>query len=161
MENETNPLSRLFAFNLWANTELIKICMTLTETQLEAEAIGVYGRLRETFVHLIRSEGGYIHHLTKSRPWPDDFDWDNVSIKTLLEQAKLSGNELLRLATAVDPSIEHIVQRPDGNVTFYNWTVLGQALYHGVEHRTQIKILLTQLGVEHADLDVWDYTTAL
>lgn len=154
-------LQKMFEYNLWANTQLIEICAGLDETQLEAEVVGVYGRIHPTLVHLIRAEGGYIHHLTQTRPWPEDFDWDSASMETLLAQAKKSGQQLVELATTADPAVAHLVKRVEGEVTFYNWTVIGQAYYHGVEHRTQIKILLTQLGVEHPDLDVWDYTSSL
>lgn len=161
MKDEVNTLEKMFAYNLWANTQIIGICGQLSEAQLEMEVMGVYGRIHNTLVHLIRAEGGYIHHLTQKRPWANDFDWENASMATLLAQATLSGQQLMALATTVEPAIAHHVQRPDGERTFYNWTVLGQAFYHGVEHRTQIKILLTQLGVAHPDLDVWDYTASL
>ena len=35
-----------------------------------------------------------------------------------------------------------------------------QAIYRGIEHRTQIKILLTQLGVEHRELSAWGFMSS-
>jgi uncharacterized damage-inducible protein DinB len=38
---------------------------------------------------------------------------------------------------------------------------LLQALYHGIEHRTQIKMLLTQIGFAHPELAAWDFMDSL
>jgi uncharacterized damage-inducible protein DinB len=38
---------------------------------------------------------------------------------------------------------------------------LTHALEHGVEHRTEIKVALSQLGVATPDLDGWAYATAM
>ena len=36
-----------------------------------------------------------------------------------------------------------------------------QTIYHGIEHRTQIKMMLTKLGVEHPELAAWDFRMAI
>jgi uncharacterized damage-inducible protein DinB len=47
--------------------------------------------------------------------------------------------------------------REGGNDEISAPLILTQAINHATEHRTQIKVLLTTLGVEHPDLDGWDY----
>jgi uncharacterized damage-inducible protein DinB len=37
---------------------------------------------------------------------------------------------------------------------------LLHALEHGVEHRTEIKVTMAELGVERPDLDGWPYSEA-
>lgn len=37
---------------------------------------------------------------------------------------------------------------------------LAHAAEHGVEHRTEIKLALAQLGIETPDLDGWPYSAA-
>ena len=159
--NQINTLDKMFEYNLWANTQLIELCGKLTDEQLEVEVEGAFGRIQPTLVHIIRAEGGYLNRLTGSRPWADDLDWDDMAMSDLLEKAQLSGSQLVAIASHVDPVKEHVVDFQGGQFHFFNWSVLLQALYHGIEHRTQIKILLTRLGIEHPDLAAWDYMESL
>lgn len=154
----TDTITHMFEYNMWANTRLIELCERLTAVQLAVETDGVFGRIHPTLVHLIRAEGGYIRRLAGAAPWGDDLDWDNMPFSELRAKAQLSGQRLVEVASKVDPDVTHTVTAPWGKpFTFHNWTVVLQALYHGIEHRTQIKMMLTQLGVEHPDLAAWDY----
>lgn len=158
MENsEINALDKMFEYNLWANTQLIQLCDTLTDDQLDVSVAGVFDRIQPTLVHIIRAEGGYLNRLTGKRPWADDLDWDRFSMAELLKKAQLSGQLLVENASLVDPAKRHVLEFEGRPFHFFNWSVLLQALYHGIEHRTQIKILLTKLGVEHPDWAAWDY----
>ena len=158
---ENNTIEKMFEYNLWANTQMIELCRGLTEAQLAVETEGVFGRIQPTLVHLIRAEGNYLNRLTGSLPWDDGLDWDNMSMADLLEKAQLSGRQLIAIAGKVNPETRHDVEVEGKPYHFFNWTVLLQALYHGIEHRTQIKILLTQLGVKHPELAAWDYTAGI
>ncbi|MEM7114218.1 MAG: DinB family protein [Chloroflexota bacterium] len=155
-------LKKMFEYNLAANTRMIELCMNLSDEQLAVEAEGVYGQIKPLLVHTVRAEGGYIGRLTGKRPWAEDLDMDSLSLAELLEKAKVSGNRFVEIVGDVDPSKSHTVDAPWGEeYTFFNWTVVLQALYHGIEHRTQIKFLLTKLGVEHPDFAAWDYMETL
>lgn len=156
-----NQINKMFEYNLWANMRLFEVCLQLSDEQLAIEVKGVYGRIKPTLAHIVSGEGAYIKHLTGTRPWPDNMEWDRLSISELLEKAQLSGRRLIEIASQVDPATRHDVEYEGEQGHFFNWTVVGQAYYHGVEHRTQVKILLTQLGVAHPELDVWDYTDSL
>lgn len=159
--NQIKTLDKMFEYNLWANTSLIKICSTLIDEQLEAEVEGVFGRIHPTLVHLVQAEGGYAKRLSGSPLWADDLDWDNMSMSDLLAKVQLSGQRLIEIASQADPTRKHEAEHLGMPVYFFDWTVILQAMYHGIEHRTQIKILLTQLGVEHPDLAAWDYVESL
>jgi uncharacterized damage-inducible protein DinB len=152
----------MFEYNLWANTRLIEVCSDLDVEQLETEIAAVFGRIHPTLVHIIRAEGGYLNHITGARPWAEDLDWDNMPMSSLLEMAHLSGSQLIAIAGKTDPATPRQHTEWGGEpFHFFNWTVLLQALYHGIEHRTQIKFLLTQLGVAHPELDGWNYVELL
>ncbi len=159
--NQINLIDKMFEYNLWANTQLIELCSDLVDAQLETEIEGGFGRIHPTLVHIIRAEGGYLNRLTGSRPWADDLEWDNMPMSDLLAKAQLSGNQLIAIASKANPATPHTVKHQGKQFRFFNWTVLLQALYHGIEHRTQIKILLTQLGLAHPELAAWDYMESL
>lgn len=158
-----NPIDKMFEYNLWANTQLMMLCDGLSDEQLTVEVKGVFGRIQPTLAHLVSGEGAYLNRLTGSRPWAGDLDWDSIPISGLLDMVQQSSTQLVAIASSVDPTIAHTITFPntDSEYRFYNWTVLLQALYHGIEHRTQVKILLTQLGVEHPELAAWDYMDSL
>jgi uncharacterized damage-inducible protein DinB len=159
--NEIDLISKMFEYNLWANTQLIELCSDLEEEQLAAEAKGVYGQIRPTLVHIIRAEGGYLNRLTGSHPWTGDLEWEEMPMSELLAKAQLSGNQLIDMANKANPGIRHDTELQGKPYHFFNWTVVLQALYHGIEHRTQIKFLLTKLGVPHPELAAWDYMDSL
>ena len=160
-ENQIDVIDKLFEYNLWANSQLIELCSGLDDDQMEITAEGVFGRIHPTLVHIIRAEGGYLNRLTGSRPWAEELDWDNMPMSDLLAMAQLSGNQFIAIAGKADPTTRYDIESQGKPYHFFNWTLLLQALYHGIEHRTQIKILLTHLGVDHPDLAAWDYMESL
>ncbi|MFQ5435016.1 MAG: DinB family protein [Anaerolineae bacterium] len=159
--NKSKLIDKMFEYNLWANTQLIELCSGLDDAQLDAEAEGVYGRIQPTLVHIVRAEGGYLNRVTGARPFPDNLDWDNMPMSDLLALAQKSGEQLVAIASKTDPDIRHEIEIQGNPYHFHNWTALLQALYHGIEHRTQIKFLLTQLGVSHPELAAWDFMGSL
>ena len=160
-DDKINLIDKMFEFNLWANSMLIKFCSELTDEQLNVEIKGVFGKIQPTLVHLIRAEGNYLNRATGSRPWEDEIDWENMSMSELLTMAQLSGAQFIAIASEADLTVRHDIKLRGEPYHFFNWTVLLQALYHGIEHRTQIKFLLTRLGIEHPELSVWDFMDAL
>ena len=154
-------IDRQFEANLWANETLIALCATLDDEQLMVEGEGVFGRIRPTIVHILQGEGNYLRDLAGANPWADLSDWDNLSFDQLLAMAKQSGAALREAAKRGDPDQTIEYEDEDEFATFKRWTVLNQAIHHGIEHRTQLKILLTKLGVPHPDLSVWGFAAAL
>jgi uncharacterized damage-inducible protein DinB len=41
------------------------------------------------------------------------------------------------------------------------WVVLGQVIDHGREHRSHVATILTQLGIEPPEMDMWAYGEAV
>jgi len=53
---DTSVLSTLFAHNGWANRKLLEFCEQLSDEQLDATAIGCFGSIRVTLVHIVGAE---------------------------------------------------------------------------------------------------------
>lgn len=160
-DNQINLVDKMFEFNLWANTQMIELCSKLSDEQLAVEVEAVFGRIQPTIAHIISAEGNYLNRVTGTRPWTGDVNWGALSMSELKGMAQLSGERLIEIASKANLATRHETEWQGDMYPFYNWTVLAQAFYHGVEHRTQIKILLTKLGVEHSDFSVWDYMDSL
>ena len=122
---------------------------------------GGTGTVREILLHLVggqqtfalrtkgRQHEGELHSRS---PWPG-FD-------ELIGIASRSSNELIAIAEALetDAPVNLPWQRRSNffPISFF----LAHAMAHGVEHRTEIKLTLAQIGMPNPDLDGWQYATA-
>ncbi|MGA9533060.1 MAG: DinB family protein [Anaerolineales bacterium] len=96
-------LGRLFEHSNWANSQMIDVCSSLTDEQLDAKPqSATKGSIRQTLIHLVRSQQGYLSLLTlpvESRQSP------SPAFSDLREAAASSGDALLALARSV-PEID-------------------------------------------------------
>jgi uncharacterized damage-inducible protein DinB len=159
-ENErgdTSVLTTLFAHNTWANMKLLTFCEGLSATQLDATAIGGFGSIRDTIVHIISAEAGYVERvngkLPAAAPPGDQFP----GFVVLKDVARWAGDELLQLALSARENTS-VRQRPPRHIFQYRLaSLMVQALTHSTEHRTQIAAIITQLGLEPPDMSGWQY----
>jgi uncharacterized damage-inducible protein DinB len=153
------PLAELFRYNKWATHALLDACCGLTPDQLEASAAS--GPVGEVLTHLVGSQQTFIlrtrgrqheGELSRQSPWP--------GIESLIELALASSDELIEIAERLEDEVEVDLPFMGQVYRFPKSFFLVHALEHGVEHRTEVKIALAQLGVETPDLDGWSYATA-
>jgi uncharacterized damage-inducible protein DinB len=148
-----------FRHNAWATNELLEFCIRLNEEQLRAETTGTCGSTLATLKHLLGAEAYYRFLFVGDFPvwgWIDDElptlrqmqEWATYleSFWKGLLSSELDQNRLLIQLTPEGARHEAIVG-----------VVLAQALHHGNVHREQVCTILTTLGVESPDLDVWSF----
>jgi len=152
-----NFLIKLFEHNNWANLKIIEACSALSDAQLDAEPHSVTrGNIRETLLHLVSSQAGYLALLTlpinERRPTPLQF-------ADLAESAQKSGEGLLALARGERQPFEARLRTKDG---FYTepWVVMLQVINHATEHREQIKSMMSALEITPPEIDGWDHGLA-
>ena len=154
-------LADCLRYDRWANLVLIDACRALTAAQLDARLTPSSRTVRELFSHLVGSELTFAlrtkgrQHEGESRQvdtWPG-FD-------VLREVAAGSGDELIRIAAALGD--EELVALPfrGKSYEYPKGFFLLHAIEHGVEHRTEIKVTMAELGVKRPDLDAWPYSEA-
>jgi uncharacterized damage-inducible protein DinB len=150
-------LVKLFEHNNWANQKIIEVCSTLSAEQLDAEPHSVTkGNIRDTLVHLVTSQRGYLALLTLP---PEERPTTPLVFAELQESARLSGEGLLALAKGEREPSQNPLQTRD-NFHVDPWVVMVQIINHATEHREQIKSMLTALGVTPPEIDGWDYGLA-
>lgn len=152
-------LTALFEHHTWANLRLIDACAGLTEEQLDAGAPGTFGSVRETLVHVVASEEGYLARLERTPP-PERDAYTFRGLDDLRTRAERSGRALVELAarTDGDPTV-----RGDWRGEPYalpTSVFVIQAINHATEHRAQIATVLSQQGVTPPVLDGWTYAKA-
>ena len=150
-------LTRFFEHNTWANLALLGFCERLSDEQLDATAIGGYGSIRDTLLHIVGAEVSYVARVNgrlPARPFARD---QFPGFEALKDAARWAGDELLQLALAA--RADTIVQEREGRLRaeYTLASLMVQAITHSVEHRTQIAAILTQLGMEPPDMSGWKY----
>ena len=151
-------LAELFRHNLWANLTLIDLCLTLPDEILATNVPGTFGGIRETLTHLVGAEGRYTSALVggpeRRNPTLEEAAPDLASLR---EHARQSGEELIAYAETVEGN-------PTLDVTWRGQSYetpaalfLVQAINHSTEHRSQIKMALTQAGISPPELDGWTW----
>jgi uncharacterized damage-inducible protein DinB len=154
-------LAEIFKYNRWANRQLIEACRSLSDDHLDTRVPGTSGTIRELLMHVVGGQQtsvlrtiGRQHEgeLSRTSEWPG-FD-------ALLEASDRSSDQLIEIAA-------ELVEDSDVSLPFrskvYRYPksfFMVHAAEHPVEHRTEIKLALAQLGIETPDLDAWPYSTA-
>jgi uncharacterized damage-inducible protein DinB len=152
-----NILARLFEHNHWANQKIIQACYDLSDQQLDAQPpSATKGNIRETLLHLVTSQRGYLALLTLP---VDERPTTPLAFAELPESAHNSGEGLLALAKGESRFFDTRLTTRDGHYT-EPWVVMLQVINHATEHREQIKSMLSALGVTPPDIDGWDYGIA-
>ena len=149
-----------FRHDAWATRELIGICRGLPPEQLEATAPGTYGSVHRTLHHIISAEDYYRHLLAGV-----ERKWRSTDPAPPLDELARRAEELAAsweasLTEPFDPDRIVVDEDREGRLEIRAGVLLAQALTHGTDHRTQVLAILTRLGVEHPDLDAWDYGRA-
>ena len=155
------PLAEIFRYNRWANLQLIEACRSLGDAQLDTMAPGASGTVRELLMHVVGGQQTLVLR-TKGRQHEGEIGRRSAwpGFDELLEIARRSSDELIAIA-------EGLVEDADVDLPYQGRTYryprsffLVHAAEHGVEHRTEIKMALAQMGVETPDLDGWYYCGA-
>jgi uncharacterized damage-inducible protein DinB len=147
-------LVKLFEHNNWANREIIQACSALSDEQLDAEPqTATIGSIRQTLVHLVSSQHGYLSLLTLPVEARRAI---SPTFAELRQAASISGEGLVALARESSNYPKTQLQTTDGYFV-EPWVVMVQVINHATEHREQINSMLSALGVTPPNLDGWSY----
>jgi uncharacterized damage-inducible protein DinB len=154
-------LTRIFRHHLWANSTLLDACEELEDVALDATAVGTYGTVRDTLVHLFAAEERYLRAMIDYDPGEPLREGTFAGFGLLRERAIESAEALIDAAEReVGDRIitgEHPVR---GKYAIPVSTFLAQAVNHATEHRAHVCTILTQQGLEPPVLDVWTFEQA-
>lgn len=154
-------LVEMFRYNAWANRRLFDSCRSLTDEQLDSRISGVSGSVRELLLHIVGGQQTFIlrtkgrqHEgaLTRRSAWP--------GIDKLIELAESTSLDLISIAEQLDEHAEVDLSYQGTAYRYPKRFFLVHAMEHGVEHRTEVKVALGQIGVETPDLDGWSFSEA-
>lgn len=150
------PLAFLFRHNHWANLRLLDACAALSDEHLDTGAEGGYGSIRATLVHIAGPEERYLRALLGEDSHATILEHAEPDLAALREHLDASGRAFIAVAEeTVDERV--LTVRWHGEHRMPASFFLAQAINHATEHRAQIASILTQLGVQPPDMDVWAF----
>ena len=154
-------LEVLYDYGYWANTKLFDVISQLTPEQFTRPVGGSYGSIRNTMVHLLSAEWGWLSRCGGPERGPRLNPADYPTVESLLEAcsrveryvreflSKLKDEDLAR---TVEYAIDQAERRsmPLGEL-------MQHAANHGVHHRGQVALLLRLLGYAPGNFDILFY----
>jgi uncharacterized damage-inducible protein DinB len=150
-------LNDAFAHHVWATLRVIDTCLTLSPEQLTTPVPGTYGSILDTARHIVGADSWYLFALTDERhPVIDEDHMDLPELRAAMEVNGAAWSQLV--GEDLDPETIIVRRRDDGSETHAPMGIrLAQALHHGTDHRSQVCTVLTTLGMEPPEIDVWSF----
>ena len=103
---------------------------------------------------MLRTQGRqHEYELRRDSGWP--------GMDSLIGIATATSDELIAIAERLQDDAEVVLPYLGKRFQFPVRFFLVHAVEHGTEHRTEIKVGLSQLGVDTPDLDGWAYASAM
>jgi uncharacterized damage-inducible protein DinB len=154
-------LEVLYDYGYWANRKLFEVIVQLTPEQFTRPVGGGHESIRNTMVHVLSAEAGWLDRCggPKRGPRlnPDDFPtvesviqaWNKVEAQVREFLAKLKDEDLARNAEYATDRSEK-VSMPIGEL-------VQHSANHAVHHRGQVAVLLRLLGHVPGNFDILFY----
>ncbi len=148
----------------WANNRLLGVISQLAVEDFTRPVAGSYGSVRNTIVHVLSAEAGWLERCGGPKRGPrlkaEDFPtidsvvqkWQTVEAQWRAFLASSTDEDLARIVEfSIDPSVKHALPLQE---------LVLQASTHGVHHRGQVALLLRLLGRVPGDFDILLYFAA-
>jgi len=160
---QTTDLERLYDYHYWANSRLMGVVSSLTTEQFTRTVAGSYGSVRNTLVHVLSAERGWLERCGGPPRGPKldpvnyptaqslGDEWTRVEGQVRAFLSRLGPGDVSRDITfAFGDGPRHTV--PLGDLMLH-------AAVHAVHHRGQVALLLRTLGVVPGDFDLLHYAS--
>jgi uncharacterized damage-inducible protein DinB len=158
-------LERLYDYSYWANRKIFSVLTQLTPEQFTQNVAGSYGSVRNTLVHILSAEWGWLDRCGGPARGPalkaEDYPtvdsligtWTTVEAHMRSFLASLTDADLLR-------SIEFKLPAADRAQVMRLGDLMQHGANHGVHHRGQVALLLRALGQVPGNFDLLIYDSS-
>lgn len=154
-------LQTLFDYGYWANRKVFGVVSQLTAEEYTRTVAGSYGSVRNTLVHTMSAEWGWLDRCGGPQRGPALNAADYPTFAVLQDQwTKIEEHMRTFLAALRDEDLDRIVEftlGPTGKRAMPVGELLHHAANHGVHHRGQVALLLRALGHAPGNFDVLFY----
>ena len=156
-------LERLCDYGYWSNKKLLAAVSRLTPEQFTETVAASYGSVRNTLVHILSAEWGWLDRCGGQPRGPALKADDYPTVESVMDTwAKIEAWVRAFLAGLEDDDLHRQVEfkNPRGETRS---KALGELMQHGanhgVHHRGQVALLLRALGHVPGNVDLLFYDT--
>ena len=151
----------LYDYGYWANKKLLQVISQLTPEQFAQPMAGSYGSIRNTLVHVLSAEWGWLERCggpeRGQRLNPDNYPtveslveaWNKVEGYVRDFLSELKDEDLAR-------DIEFTIGGPEKRSMQLGY-LMQHAAIHGIHHRAQVALLLRMHGYSPGNIDMLVY----
>jgi len=158
-------LEELFDYSYWANRKIFSVISQLTPEQFVQPVAGSYGSIRNTMVHMLSAEWGWLGRCGGPARGDalkgDDFPtFDSLTASW----SKVEGWVREFLSGLRDEDLARVIEftlPPGEKRSMPLGQLMHHAAVHGVHHRGQVALLLRALGHAPGNVDILFYYAAV
>ena len=161
-----DALRRLYAYNSWATGRILETAANLTPEQLHAPGGASNGSVRDTLVHLLNTQRGWLSWWDGSlgpmeayalSDAPADYP-DVASLQRWHAKIDAQTRAFVSGLTDDDPGRVYAFDLPDGgHWEMPLWGMMHHIVNHNTQHRAEVAAMLTGFGHSPGDLDLIFY----
>jgi uncharacterized damage-inducible protein DinB len=151
----------LFDYGYWANRKLLEVVSQLTPEQFTEPVAGSYGSVRNTLVHMLSAEWGWLGRCGGAQRGPKLAANDYPTVASVVERwREVEGYVREFLAGLNDEDLRRTIEfsidiGPKSAMRLGE--LMHHAAIHGIHHRGQVALLLRSLGHVPGDFDILFY----
>jgi len=158
---KVKDLERMFDYGYWANRRLFDVMSKLTPEEFTRSVAGSYGSVRNTMVHVLSAEWGWLDRCGGMPRGAALVATDFPTVESLVERWRQVEKFMRELLAALrDEDLGRTVEFALGGGpkrAMRLGELLHHAANHGVHHRGQVALLLRLLGQTPGNFDFLVY----
>ncbi len=154
-------LTTLFSYNAWANQQVLQAAEQLTVSELDTPVQIGHSTIRSTLVHIINAEWLWSSRWQGVSPTyrldPDHFPtMAPMMAREHLEQKHIE--EFLSDLKEEDLYRDLSYKSTQGELSSIPlWRLMLHMINHSTQHRSEVALILTELGYSPGELDLLEY----
>lgn len=150
-------LVSLYDYGYWANAKLFEVLAQLSAEQFTQPVAGSYGSVRNTLVHVMSAEWGWLDRCGGAPRGPALVAADYPTLASITERwQRVEADVRSFLAGLRDDDLDRLVTFALGGGPAHQMRIgdlLHHAAIHAVHHRGQVALLLRMLGYTPGNFD--------
>jgi uncharacterized damage-inducible protein DinB len=157
-----DDIRRSYEYSYWANRKLFQVMEQMAADQFTQAVAGSYGSIRNTMVHVMSAEWGWIERCGGPARGPQLSADDYPTVGALADAwRKVEAHVRGFLDTLRDEDLDRLVEftlpRGIGTRVMTIGELLQHSTNHAVHHRGQVVLLIRLLGYTPGNVDLLIY----
>lgn len=154
-------LELLFDYGYWANRKLFQVLSRLSPQQFTQTVAGSYGSVRNTLVHTLSAEWGWLERCGGQRRGAPLDPSDYPTLESLIERWQQVEDYVREFLSGLhEEDLERSVEFTFGGGpkhTMRLGELMHHAANHSIHHRGQVALLLRTLGYTPGNFEILLY----